>query len=398
MAEDWDDGGSASAGGDSYSETTRVGWFSRIGEAFKGMLVGLILFVVAFPLLFWNEGRAVRDYQSNLEGERAVITVPADKVDPANEGKLVHVSGNAVTDDSIKDADFGVDAKALRLKRIAQIYQWKETEKSSSSKNIGGSETRKKEYAYEKVWANSVIDSGEFKLRDNHHNTGSLEFNSYVKNAAKITVGGFALPEMLSNRIAKFESINSASIDPKNAGEAVRANWKPHGEWFHRGKDPSNPEIGDLRVKFEVVNPLDVSLFAQQVGGTFQSYQTKYNAIDRLDEGIKSAKEMFAEAQAEAATLTWILRLVGFLLMAVGIYLLFKPFVIFADVLPFLGSMMSYGIGLFAGLVALSFSLMTIAIAWIYYRPVLGVSLLAAGVGLIAFLMFRGKKSMPARK
>ena len=395
MAEDWDDGGGS--GGDSYSETTRVGWFSRIGEAIKGMLVGLILFVISFPLLFWNEGRAVKEYQSNLEGERSVITVPADKVDPGNEGKLVHISGKAVTDDTIKDADFGVDAKALRLKRIAQIFQWKETEKRSSTKNLGGSETRKKDYTYEKVWANSVIDSAEFKHADNHHNTGSLEFNSYAKNAAKITVGAFALPEMLSNRIAKFEPINAASIDPKNASEAVRTHWKPHGEWFHRGKDPSNPEIGDLRVKFEIVDPLDVSLFAKQVGDSFQSYQTKYNAIDRLEEGIKSAKTMFDDAQAEAATLTWILRLVGFLLMAIGIYLLFKPFVIFADVVPFLGSMMSYGIAAFAGLVALSLSLMTIAIAWIFYRPILGVSLLAAGVGLIAFLMFRGKKAKTSK-
>ena len=40
----------------------------------------------------WNEGRAVRTAESLEEGAGAVVSVPADAVDPGNEGKLVHVS------------------------------------------------------------------------------------------------------------------------------------------------------------------------------------------------------------------------------------------------------------------------------------------------------------------
>ena len=45
---------------DRFTEVTQQSWFSRITGAVKGILVGLVLFVVSFPLLFWNEGRAVQ--------------------------------------------------------------------------------------------------------------------------------------------------------------------------------------------------------------------------------------------------------------------------------------------------------------------------------------------------
>ncbi|MCI5157840.1 MAG: hypothetical protein D3906_05255, partial [Candidatus Electrothrix sp. AUS1_2] len=80
---------------DSYTEVTSESWFGRIGGAIKGIIFGFILFLIAFPLLFWNEGRAVKTYKSLKEVSGAVISVLADQVDPNNEGKLVHLSGRA---------------------------------------------------------------------------------------------------------------------------------------------------------------------------------------------------------------------------------------------------------------------------------------------------------------
>ncbi|WP_339136467.1 MAG: hypothetical protein WGN25_01115 [Candidatus Electrothrix sp. GW3-4] len=53
---------------DSYTEVTNQSWFSRIGGAIKGIIFGFILFIIAFPLLFWNEGRAVKTYKTLKEG------------------------------------------------------------------------------------------------------------------------------------------------------------------------------------------------------------------------------------------------------------------------------------------------------------------------------------------
>ena len=85
---------------DSFTEVTSKSWFSRLGKAFKGIIAGIILVVIAFPLLFWNEGRAVKRHKTLEEGGGAVISVSVDKVDSANQGRLVHMAGMTGTEDT----------------------------------------------------------------------------------------------------------------------------------------------------------------------------------------------------------------------------------------------------------------------------------------------------------
>lgn len=40
------------------TETTTESWGSRLGNSIKGVIVGLGLFVLGFPVLFWNEGNS----------------------------------------------------------------------------------------------------------------------------------------------------------------------------------------------------------------------------------------------------------------------------------------------------------------------------------------------------
>ena len=44
---------------ESFTDVSHTSWGGRIKTSFKGLLFGLILFLGAFPLLFWNEGRAI---------------------------------------------------------------------------------------------------------------------------------------------------------------------------------------------------------------------------------------------------------------------------------------------------------------------------------------------------
>jgi hypothetical protein len=62
---------------------------------------------------------------------------------------------------------------------------------------------------------------------------------------------------------------------------------------------------------------------------------------------------------------------------------------VIADVLPFLGSMVGAGTGIISFLLAACLSLITIAVAWIVYRPVLGIILLVVAVGLM--ILIKGK-------
>lgn len=83
-------------------------------------------------------------------------------------------------------------------------------------------------------------------------------------------------------------------------------------------------------------------------------------------------------------------RAIGFLCMMVGIGWLFSPIIYIVSWIPLIGWLMAHGIALvvwiFAFIAALTFSSLTIGLAWLYYRPLYGVLLLlpvAVGLGLI---------------
>jgi len=142
---------------DRFKEVTRQSWFSRIGGAVMGVLVGLVLFVLAFPLLFWNEGRAVTTYKTLQEGGNIVVSVAADKVDPSNAGRLIHLTGLADTQATLTDPVFGVSAKALKLRRTVEMYQWKENSSSETTKKLGGGTETVTEYWYSREWSGELV-------------------------------------------------------------------------------------------------------------------------------------------------------------------------------------------------------------------------------------------------
>ena len=86
-----------------YTEVTSESWFGRIGGALKGIVFGVLLIAIAFFVLFKNEGRAVNRYKTLKEGAGIVVSVGSEAVDSANEGKLIHLTGLATTDEILKD-------------------------------------------------------------------------------------------------------------------------------------------------------------------------------------------------------------------------------------------------------------------------------------------------------
>jgi hypothetical protein len=373
---------------DSFTEVTNQSWFSRIGDSIKGILAGLTMVAVAFFLLFWNEGRAVKQYKTLKEGGKTVISVSSDSVDAANAGKLLHVTGRAVTDATLTDPVFGVSANALRLKRVVTMYQWKETSKSDTKEKLGGGTETTKTYSYSKVWSDRVISSSEFKVQADHQNPTSLPYEPSEQIAAVVTFGAFTLSPSLVYRINNFEPL-PASNDV-SLPESLKAKVKRHDSGFYIGSDPSAAQIGDARISFMVAKPTEVSVIAAQVGKTFEPYRTKTSGnIELLQTGVHSAEAMIQQAQENNRNLTWILRLVGFILMLSGLNMMLRPLSVLSSVVPVLGTIVGAGLGLVAFLLAALLSLVTIAIAWIVYRPLLGIVLIIVAVSLA--LVIKGK-------
>jgi hypothetical protein len=168
---------------DSIQVTSNSSWFSRLGKAFTGIVVGIVLIIVGVALLFWNEGRAVKTYKTLKEGQGLVIDIASDSVDEANNGKLVHLSADAVTDETLVDQDFGVSANAIRLRRGVEMYQWEEAEKSETRKKLGGGEETVTTYTYTKAWSGMLNDTANFQEPAGHENPSEFPYDSMTLDA-----------------------------------------------------------------------------------------------------------------------------------------------------------------------------------------------------------------------
>ena len=378
--------------GNSVTKVSRQSWFSRLGNAIKGIVVGFVLFVLAFPLLWWNEGRAVTTYKSLREGAAAVVSVSAEQADPANEGRLVHMTGKAVTDDILADAQFGVSVNAIKLQRTVEMYQWRERKSSSTQKRVGGSTETTETFTYEKTWSSSPIDSSPFQDAAGHRNPGSFPYQSVTRVADNVTVGAFKLNSSLIGSIGNFRPLEVTAKDglPPDLAEKTMV----HEGGYYIGANPADPQIGDMRVTFAQCPPTEVSLIARQIGNTFEPYQTEAGrALQMLNTGVHSADSMFEQAQAANVRTTWLLRAAGFVLMWVGLGLVFGLLSVLADVLRILGNIVGAGVKLITLLVAGMLSFLTIALAWIYYRPVLGIGLLVVAIALATVVIKKLKQA-----
>ena len=377
----------------SVTETTNIGWGSRLMSSIKGVIFGLVLFVGAFIVLFWNEGRAVRTHKGLQEGAGAVVSVSAEKVDGGNEGKLVHMTGEATTDETLSDPAFNVSANAIKLHRSVEMYQWKETKETKTRKKVGGGQEKTTTYDYEKVWKDGVINSDGFKQKTGHQNPASMPYESTTFTAGKVTLGAYTLSSSLVSKM------NSWSTVPINATDLPNAAIVQSGTVYIGQGSLTNPQIGDVKVSFESVAPSVVSIVSKQVGETFSPYNTEQETtIDMLTEGTATADDMFTAAESANKTMTWILRVVGFVMMFIGLMAIFKPLTVVADVIPLFGNLLGLGLGIFSGILSAGLSFITIAIAWIFYRPLIGISLLVVAVGLIGFFTYMGMKKKKSKQ
>jgi hypothetical protein len=381
----WNDPGAAGEPGGSFTETTHQSWFQRLGAALTGILIGLILLPVSGVLLFWNEGRAVQTARSLSEGAGLVQSITPERPDPALEGRLVHAAGAVRVARAPRDAELEVEPPpgTLRLIRSVEMYQWQEQTSSETRTRLGGGQETVTTYSYRRVWQEGRIDSSRFRQPDGHQNP-QPRHASRAFDAEGVTLGAFRLAPAQLQAIAANETL----VPPGATAEGVR----------YLGQNAEAPRIGDLRITWRLARPEAVSVIGAQMGDGFGPYATR--AGDRLfliEPGRVPAAAMFQQAQDDNRVLTWILRLVGAVVMFLGWLILFNPLKVLADVVPFIGSIVGFGTGLLAGVLTFVFAPATIAIAWLFYRPLVGIAILAGGA-LIAFALTRLRRPRPAQQ
>ncbi len=92
--------------------------------------------------------------------------------------------------------------------------------------------------------------------------------------------------------------------------------------------------------------------------------------------------------------LMWILRFVGLLLVIIGLKGIFAILETLLKVVPFVANIIGWGVGLVCTVVGLVWSLIIIGLAWLFYRPLIGIAILAVAALLIWFFAFKGKEKL----
>ena len=252
----------------SFTETTTRSWFSKLKSGLAGLVIGPILVIGMIWLLSWNEGRSVQTYRALVEGAGIVLSIDSGAVDPANEGKLVHVSGPVKPDGIPEDPMLGVSADgAAGINRQVEMYQWIEDSKSETQKTLGGGEETVTTYSYKKEWRPRPVDSSDFKQSGQHQNPDMpIEGDRFT--VATATLGAFTVD---GKAVANLGTETPVKLTPDVVGKVTAAigSGKPvnaNGTTIYVSQNRQNPAIGDLRISFSREDIAEASFIGAQKG------------------------------------------------------------------------------------------------------------------------------------
>ena len=359
----------------------------------------LFLLLITF-LLYLNESSCIKTKKTLHEAEGALVKVnDVSAVDKALNGKLIYASAFADTKEVLTDGLYNVSETALYLRRRVEYYQY--TEKSRRR-------NKKTTYYYEREWNPSPISSKGFHS-SSHRNfvLVNIEQQSVCANEARF--GGYRLPKFLissigggdpapvkvsSDELRQWEKVITDNLMAlgKNVPEGVSMVHVGSNEVYY-GRSPSEPAIGDVRVRFTKIPPLQLSLIAKVSGDTFDKYTTEtgqtFTAVKR---GTVSAESMFSSAHTTNTADAWFFRVILLVLLIVAWRAMYNVLPDFFKSSAFLDSLRNAGINVFQIVMGCVWACLVVAVVWLQYRPIVSVALLSCIIAGIIFLRNKAKR------
>ncbi|MCU0606453.1 MAG: TMEM43 family protein [Candidatus Edwardsbacteria bacterium] len=366
---------------DEFTEVSKTGWGGNIKNALVGALIGILLFFGSFIVLWQNEGR------TNMAKVAAKTTaVPAERAEPASDGRAVSLTGALTAAEPLGDPKFLKPGPYIALERRVEMFAWVEEKETKEKQNTGGSTTRETTYRYKQDWTGDPGDSRDFKHPEGHANP-PLAFGSETFTVPSAAVGAYAVdPTAMVLPGSRSLELDATMLNVTGGGYTLS------GERLFIGAGtPDAPKIGDVRVGFDVVpSGIRVTAFGKAEAGALVPYLHK--GKDRLYRAIAGTRDEAIAALAHEHKVTgWVLRLIGFLMMWIGLQALFGPVVAVLNVLPFLGKVGRFVWGFISFGIALALSLVVIVVSMIAHNIWALLVVLAVIVGI--FVWLRAKKA-----
>ncbi len=353
------------------------------GEVTKksgGIGAGIFLLLIGIGILWYNEGRTVKNQSTINEARKNYIQVKSDIISEKNEGKLVATKGKLDLNEAgeLVDSKFGISAKAAKMVRTVEMYQWKEECETDDND--------KKNCSYEKSWESTIIDSSEFE-EGNHDNPGNMPYDTEVFLASNIRMGAYLLPDELVRQLScdKKKSNSDLVNQYNNSVESIKVD----GNYLTDVKDNS-PEIGDIRISYQFIDSGSVSVLAVQTDDTFEAYTSKSGKdVYKILKGNYTGAQILEKMTKSNKSWKWILRFVGILLVISAFSSMFSFITNLTEKIPILGNIVGGATGLISAILGICVSFIVIAIAWFRFRPLLSIVLIVIVVALVVCLKMK---------
>lgn len=363
---------------DQFTTVQHQGYFQRVKSSFAGIIIGLILFVVSFVVLWKNEGNLVREKVALKELAANTVEASTDEITAATAGKPVHLVGELLATDMLGDPGYLVPGDYLKLRRHAQMFQWVEDKKTETREKMGGGTEQITTYSYKKKWISGRIDSSEFRNAAGHENPEPF-FQDEDFVVSESTFGAWDGLDVLEHVWPSDElELTDDMIDQELAeGERV-------GSYLYYRNDPASrvDTIGDERISWSALFPGTFSVIAFHAADDRLVPFVASNGKDKflVESGVNDIAGMIETEKSAQSLLAWVFRIVGFALMWIGLGLILAPLATLLSIIPVAASISRFMIGIITFTVSLGLTVITVVISWVAHNPiVLGVAI-AAGV------------------
>lgn len=182
--------------------------------------------------------------------------VATDRIDAANEGRIVQLSGDLKVLTPARDTQLGIEANAVMLLRYADMLQWQE---QCSGANC----------TYHQVWSPQLMSSKRFRVPEGHQNPTRLPVTTARFSAGEVRLGAFKIDSaMLANsRMGSALQIKPIAYPVTQAQlpSNLAISFREVKGILYAG-DPEHPAVGDLRVIYRVIPAQKVEILGTQRG------------------------------------------------------------------------------------------------------------------------------------
>ncbi|MGJ4788918.1 TMEM43 family protein [Leptospira koniambonensis] len=323
--------------------------FGSIGDSFKGMLTGVVLFPLSLYLIFQVE--TCEQASAALKG-----ALPASQAKP---GIASYVTGKLSAD--ALGGEFVKPGKYISYSQSSEVYAWEETSKEDSK-------TKKTIYDCELDWISSPKNPRNFK-------DPACKSKPFYQATVHDSDPLFASDGKIKTDEGKTYSVNLSKVDLTSAvpsvspGSAELVKGIAEGDYIYLSqKCASNQTEGCERVSVSLVPvPEENMTFVGSVNGNSIGQFISEEGNKFLNASVGDFQSTMKDIQSDDNTMKWIMRAGCFIAMWVSFNLLAGPLLSLLSFIPLVGEFGKTALSLVFGVVAFVITAITILLVKFWY-------------------------------